>query len=91
MWKVCLEYILGVRPQLDGLLIDPCIPQAWDSFRVKRDFREATYRIAVENPEHVSKGIKKIIVDGQEQPANLVPPFRDGKIHEVQALMGHEV
>ena len=88
MWKVSLEWILGVRPELDGLLIDPCIPSGWDRFTVNRRFRNATYHIAVENPEHVCKGVKKVTVDGKEHPSSLIPPFRDGKTHEVHVVMG---
>lgn len=88
MWKVSLEWILGVRPQLLGLLVDPCIPSSWDGFSVKRHFRNAEYRINVENPEHVSKGVKKVTVDGEDQPSNLIPPFGDGKRHEIHVIMG---
>ena len=88
MWKVSLEWILGVRPELDGLLIDPCIPSGWDRFAVSRRFRNAVYHITVENPEHVCKGVKAVTVDGKEHPSNLIPPFRDGKTHEVRVVMG---
>ena len=88
MWKVCLEWILGVRPQLDGLLIDPCIPSAWDRFTVKRHFRDAVYNFTVENPDHVGKGVKQATIDGKDHPTNLIPPFRDGKTHDVHVIMG---
>jgi cellobiose phosphorylase len=88
MWKVCLEWILGVRPQLDGLLIDPCIPSAWDRFTVKRHFRDAVYNFTVENPDHVGKGVKQATIDGRDHPTNLIPPFRDGKTHDVHVIMG---
>lgn len=88
MWKVSLEWILGVRPELDGLLIDPCIPSAWSDFKVRREFRKAVYQIAVENPEHVCKGFKKVTVDGAEHPTNLIPPYRDGKTHDIHVVMG---
>jgi len=88
MWKVSLEWILGVRPELDGLLIDPCIPSGWDRFAVSRRFRNAVYHITVENPEHVCKGVKAVTVDGKEHPSNLIPPFRDSKTHEVRVVMG---
>lgn len=88
MWKVCLEWILGMRPQFDGLLVDPCIPTAWDAYTVKREFRNATYSVTVRNPEHVSKGVKSMTVDGIEQTDNLITPLRDGEVHDVRVLMG---
>jgi len=88
MWKVSLEWILGVRPLLDGLLIDPCIPRDWGHFEIKRHFRDSLYRFSVENPEHVCKGVKKVTLDGTEHPTNLIPPFRDSKTHEVHVIMG---
>jgi cellobiose phosphorylase len=88
MWKVCLERILGVRPHFDGLLIDPCIPAAWDEFKVKRHFRESLYIITVRNPEHVHKGVKSLALDGVTQPGNLITPVRDGGMHEVHVTMG---
>jgi len=89
MWKVCLEWIMGLRPQLDGLLIDPCIPSDWAGFEVRRHFRNSLYVVIVENPEHTCRGVKKIIVDGEEHPGNLLPPFGDGRTHEVTVTMGN--
>ncbi|MCL6518539.1 MAG: glycosyl transferase family 36 [Armatimonadetes bacterium] len=88
MWKVSLEWIMGVRPELEGLRIDPCIPSSWDRYSIKRTFRNAIYEIHVENPEHVNKGVKKIVVDGEEYPSNLIPAFQDGAVHHVYVTMG---
>ena len=53
---VLSQGILGIRPDYDGLRVEPCIPSAWDGFRVRRRFRGATYEIEVRNPRHVSSG-----------------------------------
>ena len=82
------QYILGIRPDYDGLMIDPCIPSGWDGFRVKRSFRGARYHIEVRNPYHVNKGVKEIILDGSSVPGNKIPVSAEGKIHEVQVMMG---
>jgi len=82
------QYILGIRPQYDGLLIDPCIPKDWDGFTVERKFRDAVYKITVQNPKHVSRGVKEILIDGVKSGGNLLPAFEDGKIHNVQIVMG---
>ncbi|MBW8036282.1 MAG: glycosyl transferase [Planctomycetes bacterium] len=82
------QYILGIRPDYDGLCIDPCIPKDWDSYTVHRTFRNAQYHINVQNPDHVTKGINRITVDGRIIDSNVLPVFNDGKIHEVVVLLG---
>jgi len=87
MFQACMQYILGIRPTLTGLLIDPCIPRAWDGFKATREFRGAVYRIIVENPAHVCKGVRRVEVDGQAIEGNLLPVF-EGGIHSVRVVMG---
>jgi cellobiose phosphorylase len=82
------NYILGIRPDYNGLIIDPCIPKKWRSFKVKRVFRNATYDIDVKNPRNVSKRIRSLKVDGIRLEGNVVPVFNDGKVHKVEAVMG---
>lgn len=60
------QYILGVRPDWDGLRIDPVIASRWDGFEVTRHFRGATYVIHVKNPGHVERGVRTLVVDGRE-------------------------
>ena len=86
--RVATHWILGIRPQLDGLLIDPAIPAHWDGFKVTRKFRNATYEIAVQNPDHVSRGVHSIFVDGNLIEGQLMPSFADGKNHVVKVIMG---
>jgi cellobiose phosphorylase len=82
------QYILGVRPTLDGLEIDPCVPSKWDGFKVTRKFRNAIYQIEVKNPEHVRRGVKLVEVDGGEIAGNVVPILKDGQTHQVKVIMG---
>ncbi len=58
------QSILGIQPEWDGLLIDPCIPKSWDEFTITRVFRGDTYVIHITNPQHVSKGVATVTVDG---------------------------
>ncbi|MEG2839680.1 MAG: N,N'-diacetylchitobiose phosphorylase, partial [Lachnospiraceae bacterium] len=58
------RYILGIRPEMEELVIDPCIPTDWDSFSATRIWRGATYEILVKNPQHLSKGVKTYYLDG---------------------------
>lgn len=80
------RYMLGIRPQIDYLLVDPCIPVEWDGFHVTRKWRDATYRIEVKNPKHVSKGVASILFDGKE--VECIPVCADGKEHDVIIYLG---
>ncbi|MCI0523281.1 MAG: glycosyl transferase [Bacteroidales bacterium] len=81
------QYILGVRPDYDGLIIDPCIPREWTGFKVIRRFRGAVYNIEVLNPEHRSKGICEIILDGKRHESNILPLFPEGTEHNVKVII----
>ena len=63
---VSTQYILGVRPTIKGLLIDPSIPSEWDKFSVQRIYRGCKLNIRVENPNHVQHGVKAMYIDGAE-------------------------
>ncbi len=82
------EYILGIRPVLNGLLIAPCIPPEWESFSVTRRVRGATYRITVKNPGRHGAGSVKVVVDGSPLQTNLVPYAAAGSTVEVEAVIG---
>ncbi len=82
------QHILGISPEYDGLAINPCIPSAWDGFKMKRVFRDVTYNIDVKNPKHINKGIKQILVNGKEINSNIVPILEKGKEHTVEVIMG---
>lgn len=65
------QWILGIRPSFDGLLISPAIPQAWPGFKVSRRFRGVLYHIEVERKEGVKS--PTLYVDEKEIQGNLVP------------------
>ncbi|MBR5110368.1 MAG: glycosyl transferase [Clostridia bacterium] len=85
---VISNYILGIKPDWDGLKIDPCIPHDWDGYKVSRRFRGATYDISICNPAHVCRGVKQVTVDGQAIEGNILPVFGDGKEHKVTVTLG---
>ena len=80
------QYLLGIRPEWEELVVDPCIPAKWDGFSAVRKWRGATYRIKVENPEHVEKGVSALFVDGKQ--VSSLPVFRAGETHDVRVVMG---
>ncbi|MFW5736307.1 MAG: GH36-type glycosyl hydrolase domain-containing protein [Halanaerobium sp.] len=81
------QWILGIRPEFEGLKIDPCIPAEWDGYKVQRKFRGTEFEIEVKNPEHVSKGVNKILVDGKEIEAQVLKNFDKDKVN-VEVIMG---
>ncbi len=86
--RVATHWILGIRPQADGLLVDPLIPAAWDGFTVTRRFRGAVYRIEVRNPHHVSRGVSSMTLDGAPVAGQVLPVLGDGQMHHVIVVLG---
>jgi cellobiose phosphorylase len=82
------QWILGVKPEYDGLSVDPCIPREWNGFQIQRVYRGDVYNIEVKNPEHVSKGVKEIKVDGEIISQKILPVFGDGSSHKIEIEMG---
>jgi cellobiose phosphorylase len=82
------QYILGIRPDYKGLLIDPCIPASWKEFSAIRRFRNKTLNIKVVNPNGAQKGVKKITLNGQLLESNLIPASKMKKENEVVVEMG---
>ncbi|MDZ7412398.1 MAG: glycosyl transferase family 36, partial [candidate division KSB1 bacterium] len=72
MLRDVLDYILGVRPTYQGLLIDPCVPAGWASFRVQRRFRGYLLDVEVLNPDHVNSGVLEVEVAGKPLSGNLI-------------------
>ena len=88
MFRDGLDYILGVRPTYEGLIIDPCIPDSWDGYKVSRRFRGATYEIEVKNPNHVQRGVTSLTVDGENVEGNVLPLIESGQTCRVVCVMG---
>lgn len=82
------QAILGVKPEFDGLRVDPCIPSDWSGYKVTRIFRGATYEISISNPNGVQKGVKSVTVDGKAITGNGIPVFEKGTTHKVEVVMG---
>lgn len=82
------QFILGIRPDYDGLVIDPCIDHNMNEFRIIRKFRGNTYEITVKNPNKVCCGVSKMIVDGNEVLGNVLKPTAFGDFHKVEVTLG---
>ena len=82
------QYILGIRPEVDGLRIAPCIPSRWKKFSVVRQFRGRRLSITVNNPNGVQCGVVKILLNGKELPNNLIPVQALELDNTVEVVMG---
>ncbi len=82
MYRAVTQRLLGIRPELGGLRVDPRLPSGWDGFTAERRFRGALYRIRVRRG---AEGAGPMFsADGREAPGGLVPVFGSGT-HEVAA------
>jgi cyclic beta-1,2-glucan synthetase len=91
MYRVTLEWLLGLRVQGANLAIDPCIPHDWPSFEIMFRYRSSRYQITVENPLGVCRGILATRLDGEMLTGNkklLVPLVDDGATHTVHVVLG---
>lgn len=88
MYWVGTQHLLGIRPMLEGLLIDPCIPSHWEGYRVNRTFRGVLHRITVKNPSRVCKGVRSISVDGKAIEGCMLPLVRGKQEVAVEVIMG---
>ena len=82
------QYIIGIQPTLEGLRIDPCVPEAFGDFTVTRMYRGVRYHITVHNPRHIQKGVHTLLIDGVVTKGNVIPFKPDKEDVYVEATMG---
>jgi len=96
MYRVGVEAMLGLRRHGDRLSVDPCIPSAWPGYKLSLTHGRARYAIEVRNPDHVSRGVQTITLDGRPLPAsgtdssgaNRIALVDDGQTHQVIVTLG---
>ncbi len=86
--KIIVDWTLGVRAAPEGLIIDPCIPNEWDEFSIRRTFRGTVYNIKVFNEDHAATGVKYILVDGEKIEKNFIN-VKDKASVDVEVYMGN--
>ena len=82
------QALLGIQPDYDGLIVDPCLPGKFGDFKVDRRFRDAEYHIEIHKPEGVQKGVSWIEVDGEKIAGNQIPLVDGKKEYHVIVQMG---
>ena len=69
----CVEGILGLRPDFDGIRIAPSIPAQWKEFEMEKEFRGSRLHIRVKNETGAESGCRKMTVNGKEISGNYIP------------------
>jgi cellobiose phosphorylase len=88
MYRLGVEAILGLRRVGKVLRIAPCIPKSWSAYTIYYRHAETQYRISVENPSGVNRGVEEVTLDGERLPSSDIPLLEDGNEHEVRVRMG---
>ena len=79
--------ILGVKPDYDGLKVDPCLPRELSELHITRKFRGSEYAIHVINKAGDEKGTLTLTLDGKPLSGNVIPADEKPGRHVVQAIL----
>jgi len=89
LYRAGLEWILGFRKHGSALRIDPCVPREWKGFEITYRHGATLYRVTVENPAGVCRGVSRVTLDGTPlSRGSLIPLSDDGSEHLVHVLLG---
>ncbi len=78
------QFILGVKPALTGLKLDPCLPAELKSLDIRREFRGNIYNIHIDNHTAGEKGKVTVAVDGKTLDGQVIPaPDTKGNTYQV--------
>nr|WP_300884921.1 N,N'-diacetylchitobiose phosphorylase [uncultured Schaedlerella sp.] len=69
----CVEGILGLRPDPEGIRIAPSIPKGWEHLEIEKDFRGKHLHIQIENPDGRESGFQKLVLNGRELDSSYIP------------------
>lgn len=86
MYRLVVESILGLRLEVDKLRFAPCLPAAWEAFKVHYRYRETVYHISVLQA-HARNGEMSVTVDGIEQRDQAIPLVDDRQEHSVEVRL----
>ncbi|MDQ3213341.1 MAG: hypothetical protein M3Q85_11755, partial [Acidobacteriota bacterium] len=88
MYRIGVEALLGISLRKGALHIDPCIPRGWPGYEVVLTRGASTYRIVVENPAAVCRGVARLELDGTDLTGSDIPIGDDGREHTVRVILG---
>jgi cyclic beta-1,2-glucan synthetase len=94
LYRAGIEAVLGLRLRGAVLTLSPCIPARWPHFEIALRFGRARYEFAVDNPEHLNRGVARVELDGAAMASAVAAGearltlVDDGKIHRVHVVLG---
>jgi cyclic beta-1,2-glucan synthetase len=89
LYRTGMEWILGFRVRGMILNIDPCIPRNWPGYSIDFRYHSAIYKIKVENPSNVARGVALTELDGKLLPGSAsIPLADDGAVHTIRIVLG---
>lgn len=86
IYRIVIEWMLGVRPGYDGIVIDPRLPSSWKNASITRKIRGCTYQVNI----HRAGGPEEKLglwVDGKPLKNSLVPYFGDTAPHSIDVVI----
>ncbi|SDK18358.1 GH36-type glycosyl hydrolase domain-containing protein [Microbulbifer yueqingensis] len=87
LYRGALEALLGLRIlNGDSLEIHPCLPRAWNSYRVSLRFGRSSYDVEVQNCGGCPENLSELTLDGEGCAGKRVPLVDDGERHRVTAV-----
>lgn len=74
------EWMAGIQPALDGLVIDPCIPANMPKLSISFYYRGRRVHLTVENKSSHGFGVNKLVVNSKEIQTTKTKLFDDNKV-----------
>ncbi len=87
LYRLGVEYILGLKLHADHFTVEPCIPSHWPGYSMNFRYRDSSYHISVEAGLGTSGEVIAVQLDGSSLLDCKVPLVNDGKTHEVRVLL----
>jgi cellobiose phosphorylase len=85
LFRVTVDYILGIRADYDGLIIDPCFHSQWEMIKINRYFRGVEYYIKIVNAGDMTGDELEIWVNEDKISGNKIPLYTN--VNRVDVLV----
>jgi cellobiose phosphorylase len=82
--------MLGFRPTLAGLVVNPTIPALWEHVSYQHNYRGARFDVTIENPRRVESGVAFMELDGKRITGSAIPRsmIRGKRAHKLRVVLG---
>jgi len=89
MYRIGLDWILGLQTSLQGIRIAPSLPKTWDKLNIVRKFQGKTLQIKIDNAAGVNQGVKQLTINGKEVDVEWIDVNKfEGKTLNIEVKMG---